>query len=101
MGSTVIVDTLWMQQPPKLGRTCVDEKIDGEGQFVKIWNGKRNFMDEGFFPSNFPVGQSPKEAEKKKVEPTGAIVILRDQLQQMIIAISSSYCGIVDFSLFF
>jgi hypothetical protein len=54
-----------------------------------------------FFPSNFPVGQSPKEAEKKKVEPTGAIVILRDQLQQMIIAISSSYCGIVDFSLFF
>jgi hypothetical protein len=67
MESTVIVDTLWMQQPPKLGRTCVDEKIDGEGQFVKIWNGKRNFMDEGFFPSNFPVGQSPKEAEKKKL----------------------------------
>jgi hypothetical protein len=24
-------------------------------------------MDEGFFPSNFPVGQSPKEAEKKKL----------------------------------
>ena len=92
-----------MQQSPKLGRTCVHEKIDGEGQFVKIWDEKRNFMDEGFFPSNFPVGQSPKEAGKKnkKVEPTGVIVILRDQLQQMIIALSSSYCGIVDFSPFF